>query len=133
MTTRRYLTPAMNFDRSAIMQGAWARARAITKSLSEAPHPFRRTTTARAEFGQSLRDVWATAQSERALAIWAAEQQAGAIAEATRREALPEPVRAIEDGIATLIYAEHADSFTAASSAAVMAARAQLSALSSAA
>lgn len=133
MAAHRYITPALTFDRAAIMRGAWSAARALVKSLGEAPAPFRRITTVRAEFGQCMRDVWATAQSERALAIWAAERDAGAALEAVRRNALPEPARAIEDATAALTHAEHSDSFTAAGNVALIAARAQLAALSHAA
>lgn len=125
----RYITPVLTFDRAAIMRGAWSAARALTKSLGEAPAPFCRITTARAEFGQCMRDVWATARSERSLAIWAAEREAGAASEAARHDALPAPIRAFEDATAALTLAEHADRFTAAGNAALIAARAQLAAL----
>lgn len=129
MTLRRYITPALAFDRSAILRGAWAKARAIAKSLGTAPAPFRKITTARAEFADCLQQVWNTAKSERDLAIWAAERDAGAAMEAARRDALPAPVRALEDATAALTLAEHADRFTAAGNAALIAARAQLAAL----
>lgn len=125
----RYITLTLKFDRAAILRGAWAKARALVKSLADAPAPFHRITTARAVFGQCMRDVWATARSERALAIWAAEQQAGAAMEAARRGALPAPGRALEDATAALTLAEHADRFTAVGNVALIAARARLAAL----
>lgn len=129
MTLRRYITPALAFNRSVILRTAWGKARAITASLATAPAPFRKITTARAEFADCLQQVWNTAKSERALAIWAAERDANAAAEAARRKALPAPVRALEDATAALTHAEHADSFTVAGNVALIAARAQLAAL----
>ena len=122
----RYITTVNTFDRSAIMRAAWSEARTQSRAVSNAPAPFRRITTARAEFGQALARIWGLAKSERAYAIWAAEQQVGAAAETARRTTLPARVRAIEDARYALLVAEHADSFTVANNVAVSAARARL-------
>lgn len=68
------LTPAGTVDRSAIMRRAWAYAYAGVTAATRA----RIATTLQAQFRTALVRVSDEAKSARALAIWAAEQDAAA-------------------------------------------------------
>lgn len=102
----RFLISSGRYNRAAIMRAAWLAARAAVAAAASAPAPFRRITTARAEFAQCLVRTWQAAKSERDFALWSAQQIAAAPAEQVRRAALPAAARSVEDARAALALAE---------------------------
>lgn len=94
------LTPAIGFDRSAIMARAWRIARHEVTLAARWDGP----TTLRREFAAALRRVWDDAKSARSLALWSIEQDHAAEARKaldarTREVAELRFVRAAADGI----------------------------------
>lgn len=126
----RLTNPANTFDRAAIMNAAWVKARyAISLSGKKSRFFIYPVITLREALAIALREVWAAARSERDYAAWASDQQAGAAAEAARLAALPDRARAVENASYALAMAEQADAFTVANNSAVSAARARLASL----
>ncbi len=126
----RLTTPANTFARAAIMRAAWIKARyAVSLSGKRCRFFTYPVITLREALAIALREVWAAARSERDYAVWAADQQAGAAAEAARLAALPDHARAVENASYALAMAEQADAFTVANNVTISAARARLASL----
>lgn len=129
-----YLNPDLTYNRAAIMRAAWAKAHHWVKVDATSSGPFKACiTTARSHLSLALRDVWDLALNERGTAVWKAEREAGFTAEAARRAALPVCELQIEDAQVALMFAEHADTFSAANNDAITGARARLASLQQAA